>query len=232
MEGEMKIQRKGIETSKKLLAAASEVFAEKGYRDATIAEICKRAGTNVASVNYHFRNKEALYAEVWRHAFSESMKAHPPDGGVSNTAPPEERLRGQMTALLSRITDENNKEYLIGQKELANPTGLLNEVIREEIWPLQKKMESLIRELLGPHASEKQIHFSAVSIVTQCRNPIVVRRGWKKNRGDKHDPFRVDDVEAYADHVTKFSLAGIRAIREETEKTEGGSKIGRLGSKQ
>src|SRR5512139_1670083 len=113
-----------VRTRKNLLAAASEVFAEKGYRDATIAEICERAKANVAAVNYHFGDKETLYIEAWRHSFSESLKAHPPDGGVTEDARPEERLRGQVKALLHRIADENNKEFLIVHRELANPTGL------------------------------------------------------------------------------------------------------------
>jgi AcrR family transcriptional regulator len=70
----MKIRRKDAgRTSKKLLAAASEVFAQKGYRDATISEICERAGANVAAVNYHFGDKETLYKEAWRHSFSASL---------------------------------------------------------------------------------------------------------------------------------------------------------------
>ncbi len=106
----MKVQREdAVRTRKSLLDAASEVFAEKGYRDATIAEICEKAGANIAAVNYHFRDKETLYKEAWRYSFSESVKAHPPDGGVSDTAPPEERLRCQVTALLRRIADQNNK---------------------------------------------------------------------------------------------------------------------------
>jgi hypothetical protein len=65
--GDMKAQRKGgVATRKKLLAAAGRVFAEKGYHDATIAEICRLAGTNIAAVNYHFSDKETLYLEALR----------------------------------------------------------------------------------------------------------------------------------------------------------------------
>ncbi|MBE0558206.1 MAG: TetR/AcrR family transcriptional regulator, partial [Proteobacteria bacterium] len=113
-------------TRGKLLAAAGEIFAEKGFRNATVAEICLKAGTNVAAVNYHFGSKETLYREAWRHVFAQSMAAHPPDGGVAADAPPEERLRGQVTSLLDRIVDENNREFRIMQREFSNPTGLLS----------------------------------------------------------------------------------------------------------
>jgi AcrR family transcriptional regulator len=210
----MKVQREdAVRTRKSLLDAASEVFAEKGYRDATIAEICEKAGANIAAVNYHFRDKETLYKEAWRYSFSESVKAHPPDGGVSDTAPPEERLRGQVTALLHRIADENNKEFLFVQKELANPTGLL-----EEIRPLHEKMESLVRELLGPRCSDMRVRFCTISIISQCINPAVGMKGRKEMREGKDGPPGVDDIEAYSKHVVKFSLAGIHALHYGAEK--------------
>jgi len=215
----MKIPRKGaVKTPKNLLAAASDVFAEKGFRDATIAEICERAGANIAAVNYHFGDKENLYIEAWRHCFSKSMKAHPPNGGVSDNAPPEERLRGHVAALLRRIVDENNKEFLFVQKELANSTGLLEEVMQEELRPLHEKIETLVRELLGPRSSDMQVRFCAISIISQCINPMVAIKGRKGNRENKDFPPGVDDIEAYSNHVVKFSLAGIHAIREEAKK--------------
>jgi AcrR family transcriptional regulator len=221
----MRIQRKGVaKTAKNLLAAASDVFAKKGYRDATIAEICERAKANVAAVNYHFGDKETLYTEAWRHSFSESVKVHPPDGGVSDAAPPEERLRGQVVALLRRIADEENREFFIVQKELANPTGLLNKVMRVELRPLQERMEILVRELLGPHVSDIQVRFCEISIISQCINPMVVRKRHKEKREDKDSPPGVDDIEAYSKHVVEFSLAGIRAVRDEAEKKRRGLK--------
>lgn len=58
------------DTKEKILNAAVKVFAEHGFRDATIRQICSAANVNVAMVNYHFKNKEALYAEVVRKLFS------------------------------------------------------------------------------------------------------------------------------------------------------------------
>ncbi len=46
------------------LAAASIVFAEKGYHDAQIAEIAQRAEVSLASLYALFSGKEQLYQEV------------------------------------------------------------------------------------------------------------------------------------------------------------------------
>jgi AcrR family transcriptional regulator len=214
----MKIPREdAARTRKSLLQAAGEIFADKGYRDATIADICGRAGTNIAAVNYHFGNKETLYIEAWRRSFRESLKGHPPDGGVSDDAPPEERLRAHVAALVRRMADKNNREFWFVQREFANPTGLLEEVMREEIHPLQKRTEDLVRELLGPLISDMEVKFCETSIISQCINPMVVRGKWKGKNAARGGPPQINDLEAYADHVVKFSLAGIQSIRKNAE---------------
>ncbi|MDA8077396.1 MAG: CerR family C-terminal domain-containing protein [Nitrospiraceae bacterium] len=202
-------------TCKSLLAAAVDVFAEKGYRDATVAEICELARANIAAVNYHFRDKETLYREAWRYAFAESIKDHPPDAGVGAASPPEERLRGQITALLQRISDRKNKDFLIVLKEMTNPTGLLHEIMQEMLLPLQKRMQATIRELLGPDASDMQVQFCEVSIMSQCVNPMVLKR-----KDDRNAPPGIKNVKAYADHVVRFSLAGIHAVQDKAGKKQ------------
>jgi AcrR family transcriptional regulator len=214
----MKIPREDTaRTRKSLLNAAGEIFAEKGYRDTTIAEISGRAGTNIAAINYHFGNKETLYIEAWRCAFQKSIEAHPPDGGVSDDAPLEERLHAHVAATVRRFADKNNKEFWFVQKEFANPTGLLEEVMRKEIHPLQKRTEALVRELLGPLVSDMQVQFCETSIISQCINPMVIGKKSEGKDTRKGGSREIKDTEAYTDHVVKFSLAGIQVIRENAE---------------
>jgi len=209
------IQRKDAAlTREKLLASSSEVFACKGYRAATIAEICKAAGANIAAVNYHFRTKEQLYVEAWRYAFNESIKAHPPDGGVSEDASPEERLRGQISALINRIADRGNREFRIMQQEIFDPTDLLEGATRELLDSLRIRTKKVVRELLGPRVPEEQAGYCEISIVNQCISPILTGRPGKAKRKNKESgEKRKIDIEGYAAHVFKFSLAGIRALR-------------------
>lgn len=213
LETAMEHQRKDtIRTRRHLLSAASRLFAEKGFRDSTIAEICNRAGTNVAAVNYHFGNKKNLYAESWRHSLRETLKACPADGGVSPDAPAEQRLRGRIRSLLQRITTPESHEFAIIDKELANPTGLLQEILQKEINPQREALHTIIFELLGPEATGQQIHFCQASIVGQCFHLMRVKQLLADNTNGKNG-FALHDLDAFTDHIVTFSLAGIAAIR-------------------
>ncbi|MBD5780010.1 TetR family transcriptional regulator [Pelagicoccus sp. NFK12] len=54
-------------TQVKLIEAAEKEFAEHGFHGASIRNITRRAGANVASVNYHFGSKETLFIEMIRY---------------------------------------------------------------------------------------------------------------------------------------------------------------------
>lgn len=54
----------GEVTREALLEEACKVFAEQGYSAGSSKTICQRANVNLASVNYHFGGKSALYTEV------------------------------------------------------------------------------------------------------------------------------------------------------------------------
>jgi TetR/AcrR family transcriptional regulator, regulator of cefoperazone and chloramphenicol sensitivity len=64
-------------TRQRLLDAASELFGEKGFRLAGTREICRKAGTDIAAIHYHFGNKENLYEAVLRYADSLLVDAIP-----------------------------------------------------------------------------------------------------------------------------------------------------------
>lgn len=50
----------------RLLAAATQLFAESGFDAVTTREICQAAQLNPGAIHYHFGDKEGLYLEVLR----------------------------------------------------------------------------------------------------------------------------------------------------------------------
>jgi len=57
-------KRSGIETKKKIVDAAREIFSSKGYAAANMREIAQAAGTSVGGVYLYFKNKEELYKSL------------------------------------------------------------------------------------------------------------------------------------------------------------------------
>ncbi len=207
----------------RLLKSACEVFAEKGYRDATVAEICERAGANIAAVNYYFGSKETLYVEAWRLSFQRSLEKYPADGGVAASASAEQRLRGRISSIVRRFSDPQSHEFDIMHKELANPTGLLAEVKHKTIEPLRDGLAGVIRELLGKRASEQQVLLCQMSVRAQCFDKLIRERLRKAliQEGAKTALVAENiNIDSIVDHVTRFSLAGIREVRRQIESSE------------
>ena len=203
-------QRKdGKKTRSRILDSACEVFAEKGYQAAKVADICRQAGANVAAVNYYFGDKAALYAEAWQHAFKKYPKLKLPD---STTNSPEDQLQQSVYTLIQNFTDQGvqgqfTRLYLM---ELANPTGLIHNIWHDLIEPRRQILLGIIRKIMGTEATHETVLFCEMSIINQCRVLLTIRRNDLEYLLDQS--LSQDLIKRLADHITRFSLAGIKAV--------------------
>lgn len=201
-----------LATRQHLLEAAGEVFAEVGFRAATVREICERAGANIAAVNYHFGDKERLYRAVLQETYQTAVKKYPADYGLRDNATAEERLRAFVHSLLLRIFSDgpSGQHGKLMAREMMEPTGALDEVVREDIRPMSTLLVSIVGELLGPGADEGARHLCANSVVSQalfyhhCRP--VVERLYPDMKFDR------SGIDRLTEHITRFSLAAIKNL--------------------
>lgn len=212
-------RKDGIQTRDRILAVACEVFAEKGYHDATTEDICAKSKTNIAAINYHFGSKDQLYAQVWRSAFNEASRAYPPEGGLGPDAPAEDRLRGAIYSLVGKAVNPGRIGHAgkLLLREMINPTDVIDQVRHDALGPLHERMTALMKELLGPRATHEQTLLCVMSVVHQC-----IAIGIQLFRGKVPPHLRIDVPteqlgQMLADHIMRFSLAGIRAVREHLE---------------
>lgn len=201
------------DTRERLLNAAGEVFAEQGFKDATIREICKRAGANLASVNYHFGGKERLYSEVLHHADQLSMEKHPPFVPDVANRSAEEQLAWFIRQFLRRVFDTGRPEWhdRLISREMVDPTPALAELAERNIKPRAMALQSIIRSMLGEGAEDRVVQMCAASVVGQClmyhRCRMIVEHLMPAI------PLRSDEtVEALSRHIAEFSIAGIRRM--------------------
>ncbi len=204
----------GIETRKKLLDIACRLFAEKGFHETTTQEICREAGTNPAAVNYYFKSKKNLYIESWQHAFNRSLACYPPDGRVPADASVEERFFGRLSSIIRRVVNQQNFSFDIVHKEMANPTGYLQDVMQKSIEPLHEGLNKIIRELLGDDASDDLVEICRHSILSQCFSPMLDFRKRKKKHAVKPQMIDRVGIDKLEKHIYLFCLAGINATRD------------------
>ena len=199
-------------TKQRVLESACEIFAEKGYRNATVADICDAAGANIASVNYHFGDKGQLYEAVWRHAFQLATHEHPLPSDLP-TAPPEERLRAVVGSMVARVLDPGPAGYYarIQVREMVDPTPALDRIVRDVVVPQRKVILEIVDQLLGGHAPTSAVHLSAYSIVSQCMF-LGVSKPVRKILVQQQE-FEKTSQREIADHITAVSLAALQRLR-------------------
>jgi len=159
-------------TQQRLLQAAGEVFAEKGFQAATVREICARAEVNnIAAVNYYFGDKESLYEEALRAAASCGLSGSLPLEWPAS-APPALRLQMLIRGLIEKVVlsdvDRPRWHMQLMMRELSQPSAAGVRFVREFIRPVYEQLWSILREVLPKDTPEKQLHLVAFSIVGQC----------------------------------------------------------------
>ena len=209
-------------TRQRLVEAAGPVFAEKGFRAANVREICRRAGANVAAVNYHFGGKQGLYLEVFRVQMRSRLEKYPPHLGASPDAPAAERLRAFIRAALKRIFDAQNMPPWFGRLmawEMAEPTAALDMLVQEFLEPQRRLLAHIVADLLQKPANSMEVSRCCWSIAGQwliyhcCRNAIL--------RMQPNISYSSSAIAALAEHIADFSLAALEAMRTRRKPTHG-----------
>jgi AcrR family transcriptional regulator len=202
-----------VETDDRLLQAAGEVFAEFGFRRATVRDICARAGANVAAVNYHFGDKAGLYAAVVKYGMTDAIHKYPPDMGLpkDKPAPPELQLRAFIRGFLYRVLEPGPGAWhgRLMMWEMVEPTPILGDLFAPMIRPLYQRLTGIVTELLGPGASPERVKLCCISVLSQCTFYRMGAPLLAQVQPDMVNP-STEQIEAIADHVTRVMLAALR----------------------
>jgi AcrR family transcriptional regulator len=201
-----------LDTRHRLLDAAGEVFAECGYRRATVREICRRAQANIAAVNYHFRDKDGLYVAVVREAHRAAHEKYPAMLDLGPRATVVERLEAFVRSFLLRLFDPGRPAWhgLLLAREMVEPTRALDELVEESIRPRYELLLGIVRELLGPEQPEDQVWLCANSIIGQCMHYHHARHVLA--RLSRQPPRDTRSVERLAEHIVQFSLGAMQHL--------------------
>ena len=209
----MRLEPDQAVTRQRLLDAAGEEFADRGFRNATVRDICKRADANIAAINYHFGDKEKLYAATVQYAHLCATR-HDVVGAVAaaKDLPPEQRLHAFVRTFLVGILDTGRPLWhaKLMAREIAEPTEVLDKIAQQTVRPRLEALCGIIREVIGPDAPQQVVMNCARSVVGQIlfyhfARPMLVRVF-------PDEPFDGTQVDELASHIVAFSLNGLRGM--------------------
>ena len=197
------------DTRTRILNAAGAVFAERGFRDATVREIAGRAGANLASVNYHFGDKDRLYVEAVRHAHEIYVRLVPLPDWPPGT-PPERRLRDFIRTMTTRMLGARGAPWQaqLMVREILQPTAACRELIEDYLRPNLQILLGILGELLPPETPPHRRQQFAFSVVGQglfyrFSSQMI---GMMIPAEELATHFRAEDI---AEHVSNVMLAAL-----------------------
>jgi len=208
----------GDATSERLLEAATELFARRGFQGTSIRDIAERAGANVASGHYHYGSKKGLYLQVLRRQFANVRSIVDRHG----TLPPATVLRRlprrELSALLAgrvetiievMVAPPLQPHGALMQREMCDPTDAMPIIVDEFIRPQTAEMQAIVAALIpaAPPATVERCVRSVVGQVLFYRfvMPVMLRMIGKPSYPPRF-------TRALAAHVVEFSLGGMARV--------------------
>jgi TetR/AcrR family transcriptional regulator len=202
---------KAPDSRARLVAAAAQEFAARGFDGAKVDRIAARARVNKAMLYYHFKNKAALYREILRDVFGTAgdlVEAARAAGGS-----PEHQLRAFIVAIADGAATRPHFPA-IWLREMAEGGRHLDDSVILQIRRVMQVLGGILTE--GQQAGSfrpvnpfiAQMGIVAPLLLFSATAPV-------RERFREHAPFPVTDIprEAIIEHVQTMTLAAIAAER-------------------
>jgi AcrR family transcriptional regulator len=204
--------KSGLDIKNRILETAGEIFADRGFRETTVREICRRTGVNLAAVNYHFGDKERLYMAVIKHYKEIAVQKYLQNDSMHDHDPYDVQLSAFIKSFMFHLLGEGHDSCFgrLMSREYIEPTSALDVIIEEEFRPFFNRLNTIVRQLLGGEISEGKIILCAMSVLGQClyfrtSRPVISRLLRK-------DHYTVEEINEIADHITSFSLEALSGL--------------------
>jgi AcrR family transcriptional regulator len=183
------------DAARRLVIAAVEAFAERGYHATTTRDIAGRAGMSPAALYIHYRTKEELLYQISRvgHLLSLGLLQEAASGG----GPAAGRLTDAVRSFV-RWHAEHHTTGRVVQYEL----GALGEEHYTEIVALRRRSEGVIRSIVQDGVKSGEFHVPDVSGTTLAVLSLCIDVARWFNPDGRRTP---DEIGAlYADLVLRM----------------------------
>jgi AcrR family transcriptional regulator len=176
-------------TRRAIIEAGLRGFGSRGYAATSTREIAALAGTNVASIAYHFGGKEGLRTACAEHIVA-TMGAVLDSDGAEDEATDAETARRRLTDLMDRMVNflllRPEAGIIAGfmVREMAQPSPALDAIYDGLIARVHPRLCRLWADATGRDADSAGVKLAVFGMIGQIvyfhlGRPVVTRRlGW------------------------------------------------------
>jgi AcrR family transcriptional regulator len=201
-------------TRQDIIDAAGPLFAEKGFKATTVAEICRIAGVNQAAVSFHFGGKEQLYLALVRYSYEYGLAQVPMPQWPAET-PATVKLQDFILTFLRRAVADREPRWpcQLIMRETVQPSKACGEFVRGFVRPNIEVLHGILKEILPADFSEEARRLVGFSIIGQG---LFYRaaRGVLELMSAGDQPLRFDEerLQVLAEHIARFTLAALGVL--------------------
>ncbi|MEM1355136.1 MAG: CerR family C-terminal domain-containing protein [Planctomycetota bacterium] len=202
------------QTRLKLLDAAAELFATKGFRDVAVRDICGKAGANIAAINYHFGGKDNLHLAALDHARRRALAEEPYPAGppAAGPLPPQDKLHRHVRGMLGRAFATGPASWYVNMvlREMVDPSPALAHAIDDNIGPHQRRLEGIVAQLMDREAEDREVRDLAAGITAMAVYYHACRAVITHTEPDR--VFDQAEADRLTDLIVRFAVAGIEGL--------------------
>jgi TetR/AcrR family transcriptional regulator len=205
-------RRDAAATRQALLAAGTELFAERGYDGVPVATIAARAGVNKAMINYHFGGKRKLYVAIVSATFGEIV------AGIERLAeserPAPEVLR-ELVALVGDVATRRHPHFctMMLREVVAGGKHLESEVMDKPVRILEAVQSIVARGVREGDFRPVDPLLTHLSLVGSLVFFFATRRFRERILAKRRPAMTPPDPEAYVKHTQELLTHGLAAPR-------------------
>ena len=198
----------GEQTRSRILDSAGRLFAATGYAETTSKAIAADADVDVASINYHFGNREGLYQTVLAEAHRRLIQPEPLLRLSDSALSPRDKLARLIDTLLDGATGPERWPAGVLAREVLAPSSNLRVLLDQELQPKLVAVRRILSEITGFSPDDPALLRCLLSIGAPCLVLLVARDGLP---GPLQPIGRMSRAEL-ASHLLSFALGGLEAI--------------------
>ena len=211
------------ETRSRILAAARDLFANRGYGEVGLREIGKAVGVNPATIHYHFGSKEELYRRVVEGAAAVMLQRM--TAAASGGRPAVERLTDAIQTYGAVLSDHPYLPRILFRHAMSEPLPLPDWFVKEYAAKVKALLPAILHDgIVGGEFRPLDPRFTFIAVMSLCfffhlgfpvfrqiLGAAPQELGESAKSGLSFPSPSAELTQEYSQHILDLLLRGIRA---------------------